>query len=90
MQGFDVTPADLHAAAGTLGAVDAELGCPTLAPGDLGSPELEAALGRIYAATDQVAQTMARAVSHAATNTSAGADQYVSTDHGAIPFGGPH
>ena len=89
MAGFDVTPADLHAAAGTLGAVDADLGCPTLAPGDLGSPELEAALGRLYAATDRVAQTMASAVSHASANTSAGANSYVTTDQGAMPFGGP-
>jgi hypothetical protein len=90
MAGFDVTPADLHAAASTLGAVDAELGCPTLAPGDLGSPELEAALRGLYGATDRVAQTMAQAVSHASANTSAGAESYVTTDHGAMPYGGPH
>jgi hypothetical protein len=89
MPGFDVTPGDLHAAASTLGAVDAELGCPALAPGDLGSPELEAALARLYASTERVAQTMAQAVSHASANTSAGAQSYLSTDLGAMPFGGP-
>jgi hypothetical protein len=84
---FEVTPGELEAAAGTLGSVGAELGCPTLAPGDLGSPELEAALGQLYAATNRVAGAMSEAVSQASTNTAAGAGAYVGADVGAMPGG---
>jgi hypothetical protein len=87
MPSFDVTPADLYAAASTLGAVDGELGCPTLAPGDLGSPELEAALGRLYKGTDDVARAMSEAVNRASVNTASGADSYTRTDRGAMPHG---
>jgi hypothetical protein len=87
MSGFDVTPGDLQAAAGTLGSVQGELGCPTLAPGDLGSPELEGALSRLYSDTDRVARAMSEAVSRASTSAAAGASAYVQSDLGAMPGG---
>jgi hypothetical protein len=85
MSGFEVTPAELTGAAATLGSVGGELGCPRLGPGDLGSPELEAAMSSFYASANGVAMAMGDAISQASTNLTAAASAYEVTDHGAMP-----
>lgn len=87
MGSFEVTPGELEAAATTLGAVEGELACPTLGPGDLGSPELEAAMGAFYGAASRVAMAMGEAVSHSSAALTSGAALYVTTDAGAMPAG---
>ena len=85
MPGFEVTPQELTGAAATLGSVQAELGCPTLGPGDLGSPELEAAMGAFYVSANKVAMALGDAVAHASSSVAAGATAYEVTDAGAMP-----
>jgi hypothetical protein len=87
MGGFDVLPAELEAASATLGSVQGELACPTLGAGDLGSPELEAAMAAFYRAASQVATAMGEAVGHSSAALSSGAALYVTTDAGALPAG---
>jgi hypothetical protein len=87
MSGFAVTPGELEAASATLGSVQGELACPTLAPGDLGSPELEAAMSAFYSAASRVAVAMGEAVTHSSAALSSGAALYVTTDAGAMPAG---
>jgi hypothetical protein len=87
MSGFAVTPEELQAASATLGSVQGELGCPTLGPGDLGSPELEAAMSAFYGAASRVAIAMGEAVSHSSAALTTAAALYVTTDAGAMPAG---
>jgi len=87
VSGFEVTPGELTAAASTLGSVQGELGCPRLGPGDLGSPELEAAMASFYASANGVAMALGDAVSHASASLTAGASAYEVTDAGAMPAG---
>ncbi len=87
MGGFDVIPGELEAASATLGSVQGELACPTLGAGDLGSPELEAAMAEFYRAASGVAIAMGEAVGHSSAALSGGAALYVSTDAGAMPAG---
>jgi hypothetical protein len=87
MSGFEVTPSELTGAAATLGSVQGELGCPTLGPGDLGSPELEAAMTSFYSSANGVAMALADAVSQASANVGAGAAAYETTDAGAMRAG---
>ena len=85
MSGFEVTPGELTGASATLGSVGGELGCPRLGPGDLGSPELEAAMSSFYASTNSVAMAMGDAVAQASANLTAAASAYEVTDLGAMP-----
>jgi hypothetical protein len=87
MGGFEVIPGELEAAAVTLGSVQGELACPTLGPGDLGCPELEAAMSGFYSAASRVATAMGEAVSHSSAALSSSAALYVTTDAGAMPAG---
>jgi hypothetical protein len=87
MGGFAVIPGELEAAAATLGSVQGELGCPRLGAGDLGSPELEAAMASFYAAANRVALAMGEAVSASSTALVVGAAAYTATDLGAMPVG---
>jgi hypothetical protein len=87
MSGFEVTPGELTGAAATLGSVQGELGCPSLGPGDLGSPELEAAMSSFYASASNVAVAMGDAIGQASANLTTAASAYVSTDAGAMPAG---
>jgi hypothetical protein len=82
--GFEVTPEELTGAAATLGAVQGEVGCPRLGPGDLGSPELEAAMASLYASVNDVAMALGDAVSHASVSVGAAASAYATTDAAAM------
>ena len=85
MPGFSVTPEELQSAASTLGAVDATFNCPTVGAGDLGSPELEAAVERFNADAGRLARAMSQAVQAAGANVAAASYAYVVTDAGAMP-----
>jgi hypothetical protein len=87
MSRFAVTPSELDAAAATLGGVDAVFRCPRAGPGDLGSPELEAAVEEFNAAAVRLAEAMGQAVQAAGTNLAAAAAAYVAADMGAMPGG---
>jgi hypothetical protein len=87
VSGFQVTPGELTGAAATLGSVQAELGCPRLGAGDLGSPELEAAMASFYASANSVAMALGDAVQHASTNLMTGASAYETTDASAMLAG---
>ena len=87
MPGFEVTPEELVGAASTLGAVDATLNCPTVGSGDLGSPELEAAVDRFNAEAGKFAPVMFEAISVAGANAAAAAYAYVVTDTTSMPGG---
>lgn len=80
MERFEVSPAELEDAAGTLGRVESSLGCPTRALGELGSPELEAAVGEAFEAADMVALAMADALAAAAAGVSANGRRYAGTE----------
>jgi len=54
MERFAVSPPELEGAAGTLGRVEGSLGCPSRAGGELGSAELESAVGAAF----EVAETL--------------------------------
>ena len=89
-QRLAVDPADLHAAAGTLGAARGELGCgaavsPTAA---LGTGTLEAALDVLAARLDFLASAMSEAVGDTQRKVGAGAELYVHTDANSMPAGG--
>jgi hypothetical protein len=87
MSRFSVTPDELDAAAATLGGVDAVFRCPRAGPGDLGSPELEAAVAEFNAAALRLADAMGHAIQTAGMNAAAGAGAYVTTDEAAMPGG---
>ncbi len=87
MAGFEVSPPELEGAAVTLGGVEATFGCPSRAIGELGSPDLEGALGDLYRTLDQVALAMGEAIGQASHNLTAGASAYVRTDDQAMPSG---
>jgi len=87
MSSFAVTPGELQAASATLGSVQGELACPALGPGDLGSPELEAAMSGFYVAASRVGIAMGEAVSHSSAALTAAAALYATTDAGAMPTG---
>lgn len=87
MSSFEVTPWELEAAAATLGSVQGELGCPSLGAGELGSPELEAAMASFYGAANRVALAMGEAVSASSAAVAVGAAAYTATDLGAMPAG---
>ncbi len=85
-----VDPADLRAAAGSLGAARGEVGggaavSPT---GALGTGELEAALDVLAARLDFLAAAMGEAVGDTERKVGAGADLYVHTDNSSMPAGG--
>ena len=88
MSRFEVSPAELEGAAGTLGAVEAGFGCPSPATGELGSPELEGAISVFYQTADELALAMAQAVGQASIKATAAAEQYARTDAQAISEGG--
>jgi hypothetical protein len=83
--GFAVTPAELEGAAGTLGGVQAEFACPGTGAGDLGSPELEAAVQDFNASAGRLAQAMGQAVQAASVNVALAASLYTATDLGVMP-----
>jgi hypothetical protein len=85
LSGFSVTPEELHSAASTLGAVDATFACPTVGAGDLGSPELEAAVERFNAQAARLSQAMSQAVQAARANVAAAGYTYWVTDAAAMP-----
>jgi hypothetical protein len=87
VSGFEVTPGELAGAAATLGSVQGELGCPRLGPGDLGSPELEAAMASFYASASNVAMALGDAVGQASASVGAGATAYETTDAAAMRAG---
>jgi hypothetical protein len=87
LAGFEVTPDELTGAAATLGAVQGEVGCPRMGPGDLGSPELEAAMASFYASVNDVAMALGDAVSQASTSLGVGASAYETTDAAAMGGG---
>lgn len=80
---FDVTPPELHSAATTLRAVQAELsagsgdGAGGLGVGDLGSPALAQAVSSLCSQSQRVATVMAAAVTASAQSTDRGAESYV-------------
>ncbi len=80
MSRFEVSPAELEGAAGTLGAVEAGFGCPSPATGELGSV--------FYQTADELALAMAQAVGQASIKATAAAEQYARTDAQAISEGG--
>ena len=80
MERFAVSPSELEGAAGTLGRVEGSLGCPTRAGAELGSAELEGAVGAAFEAADGVALAMADALAGAARNVSANASSYAATE----------
>jgi hypothetical protein len=88
--GITVTPAELHGAAGTLRAALAELdgagkGTGSLGAGDLGSPELAAAVADFCDRAGAVAAAMNAVVDMTASNTDAAGERYTTTDATAIP-----
>jgi hypothetical protein len=88
VSGFSVSPAELEGAASTLGGVDAVFTCPAAGPGDLGSPELEAAVQEFNEAAARLAQAMGQAIQAAGANVAAAAVAYAVTDARAMPGGG--
>jgi hypothetical protein len=85
-----VTAEELIGAAGTLRSVHADLSAASGAHacGDLGSPELQAALSTLTDAVNQVAAALDGAVVAAALNTDAAADAYTRTDNSSMGGGG--
>lgn len=67
--------------------VDAVFTCPAAGPGDLGSPELEAAVQEFNEAAARLAQAMGEAIQAAGANAAAAAVAYVVTEAGAMPRG---
>ena len=84
---FEVKPAELQGAAGTLLAVEAELASSPAAVGDLGSAELEGALSALYGRVDALALAMGQVVGAASHNLAAAASAYAEVDRNAMPSG---
>jgi hypothetical protein len=84
-----VSPQELIGAAGTLRSVQADLSAASGAHacGDLGSPELQAALSNLTEAVTQVAAALDGAVVAAALNTDAAANAYTLVDSTAMGGG---
>lgn len=84
MGSITVTAEELIGAAGTLRSVHADLSAASGAHacGDLGSPELQAALSTLTDAVNQVAAALDGAV------TDAAADAYTRTDNSSMGGGG--
>ncbi len=85
-----MAPAELHGAAGTLRAALAELdgtgsGAGSLGAGDLGSPELAAAVADFCDRAGAVAAAMNAVIDVTASNTDAAGGLYTTTDATAIP-----
>jgi hypothetical protein len=88
--GIAVTPAELHGAAGTLRAALAELdgvgkGAGSLGSGDLGSPELAAALSAFCDRAGAVAAAMNAVIDVTAVDTDSAGERYTTTDATAVP-----
>lgn len=90
MGSITVLAQELIGAAGTLRSVRADLAGTSAAgaSGDLGCPELEAALSTLAGAVDRVAAALDGAVVAAALNTDAAADAYTRTDTSSMGGGG--
>lgn len=86
-QSLAVSSADLHAAAGVLGAARGELGCgAAVSPaGGLGTGALEAALDVLAARLDFLASAIGEAVGDTERKLGAGAELYVHTDAHSMP-----
>jgi hypothetical protein len=86
MGSITVSAEELIGAAGTLQSVQADLSAASGAHacGDLGSPELQAALSTLTEAVTQVAAALDGAVVAAALNTDAAADAYTVVDATAM------
>ncbi len=88
-QTISVEPADLHAAAGSLGAARGELGCgAAVSPvGAMGTGELESALDVLAARLDFLTAAMGEALRDAQRKVGTGAELYVATDESVMPRG---
>ncbi len=86
-QRLAVDSADLHAAAGVLGAARGELGCGVaVSPaGALGTGALGAALDVLGARLDFLASAIGEAVGDTERKVGAGAELYVHTDAHSMP-----
>jgi hypothetical protein len=91
---FTVTPAELLAAAGTLQGVAGEFaeggsGVGSLGAGDLGSPELAAALAEFCERADAVASALTGAVTTAGVKAGLASEDYGRADALSFPGVGP-
>jgi hypothetical protein len=89
MDGITVTPAELHAAAGTLRAALAELDDSGAGAGagvgDLGSPALAAAVAEFCDRAGVVAAAMYSVIDVTAADTDNAGERYTTTDATVIP-----
>ena len=90
MGNFTVSPGELLAAAATLQGVAGEFaeggtGVGALGAGDLGSPELAAALADFCERADAVAAALTGAVTTAGVKAGLASDDYVRADTLSIP-----
>lgn len=94
MSTLDVTPSELHAAGATLRRVRSELstsngvGAGGLSAGDVGYPDLQAAVGDFCQMASATATALGEAVDLAGQNTSAGASAYENTESVNAGMGG--
>jgi hypothetical protein len=94
MDRFTVSPGELLAAASTLSGVAGELaegggGVGSLGTGDLGSPELAAALAEFCERADAVAAALTGAVTTAGRRVGLASEDYVRVDALSFPGRGP-
>jgi hypothetical protein len=91
---FTVSPSELLAAASTLQGVAGELaeggsGVGSLGAGDLGSPELAAALAELCEKADSVASALTGAVTTAGVKAGLASEDYGQADALSFPGVGP-
>jgi hypothetical protein len=89
-----VSPGELLAAASTLRGVEGELaegggGVGALGAGDVGSPELAAALADFCERADAVAAALTGAVTTAGNKAGVASEDYLRADTLSIPGSGP-